>query len=195
MDSARTAWTDRTSQMGLRSFAVVALAAVMLVAGLPSREASAATVGNCDTVASYPRTSFGKIRWAGMSQCFAMFLEHGFTYTITVDAGHRSYAHSTNYYEPLGDSVLVLFKSNTPGVGVNDPYNAAFFDYVGMNDDYAVPAHLGSRITYEVTGNPHMSTLFIARVSGFNQAVGTYSISVTRSVQADIDHCEHIFAC
>ncbi len=179
----------------VRVLAVVALATALLIGGLPARDASAATVGNCDTVASYPQLSYGKIRWAGMSQCFAMLLEHGYAYTITVDAGHRSYAQSQNYYEPLGDSVLLLYKSTVPGVSVNDPYNAGNFSYIGMNDDYAAPAHLGSRISYEVTGSPGMHTLFVARVSGFNQAVGTYSISVTRSVQVNIAPCVHVFAC
>lgn len=179
----------------MRIVAVAVLVAVMLVAGLPSRDASAATVGNCDAVVSYPQTASGTIRRAGASQCFAMFLEHGFIYTITIDAGPREYAGSTSLRAPLGDSVLVLYKSRFPGISVSDPYDAGSFDYVGMNDDYALPTHLGSRITYEVTGNPRMSTLFVARVSGFNQAVGTFTLSVTRSVEVDLDGCEHIFAC
>ena len=177
-------------------FAIVGmLAAMLLLATMPAQSTRAATVGNCDTLAAYPQYSWGKIRWSGMSQCFAMMLDHGFTYTITVDAGSREFAGSNNPYEPLGDSVLILYRSNVDRIQINDPYNASYFSYVGMNDDYAIPSHLGSRISYEVTGESGRSSLFIARVSGFGGAVGTYSITVTRSVSADLDDCRHIFEC
>ena len=182
-------------QMGFRFAIVGLLAATLLITALPPQSTHAATVGNCDTIAAYPQYSWGKIRWSGMSQCFAMMLEHGFTYTITVDAGSREFAGSNNPYEPLGDSVLILYRSNTDRIQINDPYNASYFSYVGMNDDYAIPTHLGSRISYEVTGERGRSSLFVARVSGFNSAIGTYSISVTRSISIDLDDCRHIFEC
>ena len=182
-------------QLGVRLTCAALLAGMLLLTALSAGTTRAAPVGNCDTVAGYPAMQYGKIRWAGMSQCFAMDLEHGYTYTITVDAGDRSFASSNNVYDPLGDSVLLLYRAKVDRIQINAPYDAAYYDYVGMNDDYAVPAHLGSRMTVSVTGDANRSTRFIARVSGFNTAVGAYSISVTRSVQADPGACAHVFAC
>lgn len=181
------------SRFGFRLALTAILSSALLLTAFPAATTEAATVGNCQNARSYPGASTGEIRWSGMAECFSMFLEHGFIYTITVDAGPSSYRYSRNINDPLGDSVLTLYRSKLPGIGIEDPYNDTIFEQVAMNDDYALPAHLGSRVTYDVTGTPYMSTLFVARVAGYGTTVGTYSITVNRSAVADLDACEHVY--
>jgi hypothetical protein len=188
---------------GMRTAMRLALAALLgitlLALALPARSASAATVGDCATVTHLGDSAWGKIRWAGMSQCYSLYLDEGYMYTFTVDAGDRYYTSSSNVYDPLGDSVLTLYRDTTGRVQVNDPFNAAYFETVGVNDDYAPSVHRGSRLTVDLSAgsgraNPR-STLYVARVSGYATAVGTYSITVTRAAVADLGSCDSYFSC
>jgi hypothetical protein len=180
---------------GLRLAIVPVLVFVALAGALAvPHSADAAVIGDCATVTRLNGTGYGKIRWAGMSQCFTLNLKAGYTYTITTEVGSPSDAWSSNVLDPLGDSVMELW-ARKDGVWAQPSFDQSQFNLVAYNDDYNAPRSLASRIVFTVPGTFGEEREYVVRVSGYGAAVGTYSVSVSSAVVAAPNPCEMVFGC
>ena len=178
--------TNRMKTFGLR-LALIPLITVVALGALVAapRSADAATVGNCVTVTDLRPggTGFGKIRWAGTSQCFAIMLKGGYSYTFTTEVGPHSEAYSSDPYSMLGDSVMELW-AQKDGTFLFPSYDQSQFNFVTSNDDYNAPATYGSQINFTAPGEFGVEKLHIIRISGYGSAIGRYSVTASEYLVA-----------
>ena len=172
---------------------VLALVAVGSLVATP-RSAEAATVGNCVTVSDLNGTAYGKIRWTGMAQCFAINLKSGYSYTFTTEVGDPSEAYSASIYSMLGDSTMQLW-AQKDGVFIEPGYDALRFNLIALNDDYNAPTTYASQITYTPPGAFGEERLHIIRVAGYGSAVGRYSVTASEWLQIAQPPCQVFYGC
>ncbi len=187
--------THLLKTFGLRLALIPVLTLVALGAALAApHSADAATVGDCATVTDLRvnGTGFGKIRWAGMSQCFAITLKGGYSYTITTEVGSPAEAYSSNIYGMLGDSVMELW-SRKDGTFIQPTFDQSQFNLVAWNDDYSSTT-LASRITFTAPGSFGEQHDYVIKVRGYGSAVGRYSVIASEYLVASPSPCT-IYYC